>query len=314
MNGFFLKTAFMSCVFFLLSWQAAAGGFEVVYSSCRGGGWDLWKIDAVELEPERLTDTRDVEESDPRWFYGGGKIAFSDNMGRIGILDMIAGETFFLSLPQGKYAHPVVWPGEEDRLVFTSLITVPADDSDIAMVRFKGNNVSSVTPLVVRGGMETFPAASPDGHELAYVYWEEEKPRSPMYGTVAEIWIRDVEKGEDRQITHLEADSFAPAWSPDGRTIAFASNKYGSYDIWTVSSRGGEAVNVTRHMAKDSSPTWAPDGEHLIFVSTRTGLPQLWMIELGTGNLTQLTNDGCAVRDPHCSGDWKVKPEKGSKP
>ncbi len=302
MNGFLMKTALLSCAILTILCPARIEAFEVVYSSCRGGGWDLWVLDPVEgTGPKRITSSVEVEESGPRWFAQDRKIVFSDNSGRIGVLDVETGETSFPALPEGKYVHPAVWPGDEGRLVFTSLVAVPEDDSDICMARFDKESASSIAPLVAGRGMETFPAISPDGRRLAYVYWPEDKPRSRVYGTLAEIRVREVDTGEDRRVTNLEADSFAPAWSPDGRMIAFASNKYGSYDIWTVSAEGGDAINVTAHEARDSSPAWTPDGEHLVFVSTRTGIPQLWMIRLGTDEARQLTHDECGVRDPDCS-------------
>jgi Tol biopolymer transport system component/DNA-binding winged helix-turn-helix (wHTH) protein len=62
-----------------------------------------------------------------------------------------------------------------------------------------------------------------------------------------------------------------PAFSPDGHSIAFASNKAGNFDIWVQPVAGGDAVQVTRHPAHDRQPDWSPDGRRIIFRSERDG-------------------------------------------
>jgi Tol biopolymer transport system component/DNA-binding winged helix-turn-helix (wHTH) protein len=62
-----------------------------------------------------------------------------------------------------------------------------------------------------------------------------------------------------------------PTWSPDGRFIAYSSDKSGNFDIWVQFVGGGDAVQVTHSPAHDWQPDWSPDGSQIVFRSERDG-------------------------------------------
>lgn len=79
---------------------------------------------------------------------------------------------------------------------------------------------------------------------------------------------------QQRQLTRLTFDSglqSGPAWSPDGRFIAFSSDKGNNLDIWVQQVSGGDPVQVTRSAAHDWQPDWSPDGNSIVFRSEREG-------------------------------------------
>ena len=80
-------------------------------------------------------------------------------------------------------------------------------------------------------------------------------------------------------------------WSPDGRFIAYASDKAGNFDIWVQSVGGGDPVQVTRSAAQDTQPDWSPDGSRLVFRSERDGGGVFLVPALG-GAERQLTSFG----------------------
>ncbi|MBK5296731.1 MAG: PD40 domain-containing protein, partial [Vicinamibacteria bacterium] len=80
-------------------------------------------------------------------------------------------------------------------------------------------------------------------------------------------------------------------WSPDGRFIAYASDKSGNFDIWVQSVGGGDPVQVTRSAAHDVQPDWSPDGNTLVFRSERDG-GGLFLVPALGGTERQLTSFG----------------------
>ena len=62
-----------------------------------------------------------------------------------------------------------------------------------------------------------------------------------------------------------------PAWSPDGRKIAFQSTRNGNREIYVMNADGSGKRNLTRNPAQDGRPSWSPDGRRIAFVSDRDG-------------------------------------------
>lgn len=91
------------------------------------------------------------------------------------------------------------------------------------------------------------------------------------------LYVFDLDSEELRQITSGDFDDSAPAWSPDGSRIAFASNRTdepdGNYnsDIWVVAAdntdKGESLLRITENPGPDSSPAWSPDGSRIAFLS-----------------------------------------------
>ena len=75
-----------------------------------------------------------------------------------------------------------------------------------------------------------------------------------------------------RTLTRLTFDpglQAEPTWSPDGRLIAYSSDRAGNFDIWVQQADGSNAVQVTKNPAHDWQPDWSPDGRQIVFRSER---------------------------------------------
>jgi TolB protein len=70
------------------------------------------------------------------------------------------------------------------------------------------------------------------------------------------------------------------AWSPDGRQVAFYSDRAGNSDLYLINKDGSSLKQLTSNKAPDSEPSWSPDGTTLVFLSARTTYTELWMTSL----------------------------------
>jgi Tol biopolymer transport system component/DNA-binding winged helix-turn-helix (wHTH) protein len=86
-----------------------------------------------------------------------------------------------------------------------------------------------------------------------------------------------------------------PTWSPDGRMIAYSSDRAGNFDIWVQFVGEGNPVRVTNSPAQDWQPDWSPDGGYMVFRSEREGGGLFVVPSLG-GNERRVTSFGYRPR------------------
>src|SRR5579884_1648402 len=110
------------------------------------------------------------------------------------------------------------------------------------------------------------PQISPDGSLVAYVVTPVAQAHEHP---TAEIWVVPFVGGEARRFTRGPRADSAPRWSPDGRRLAFISDRDqgGKSQLYVISMSGGEAVRLTDRHSGVSDPSWSPDGRWLAFLS-----------------------------------------------
>ena len=91
-----------------------------------------------------------------------------------------------------------------------------------------------------------------------------------------DIWVVGRDGGDARRLTSAEGAETEPAFSPDGRWIAFTGEYGGNQDVYLVEAAGGQPERLTWHPSADVVQGWTPDGE-ILFRSGREAVPtRLW--------------------------------------
>jgi tricorn protease len=100
------------------------------------------------------------------------------------------------------------------------------------------------------------PAISPDGESIVFTY------KGDLYKVSSK-------GGAAYPLTLHEAYDRSPVWSPDGTQIAFASDRYGNFDVYIMPAQGGAATRLTYHSSSDYPSDFSPDGTRILFASSR---------------------------------------------
>jgi len=112
--------------------------------------------------------------------------------------------------------------------------------------------------LAVRGVAD--PHVSPDRKSIVYVVSELDRSTDK---TNSDLYLIPLAGGDPKRLTTSPGADSHPRWSPDGRTIAFTSDRGGSTQVWTIAVDGGEARPLTKLPIDVAGPIWSPKGDKL---------------------------------------------------
>ncbi|MFZ5788242.1 MAG: hypothetical protein ACOY3Y_17530, partial [Acidobacteriota bacterium] len=142
---------------------------------------------------------------------------------------------------------PWLMPAGAIAVLVAALAGVRVLSTRDALPSFEPHQVTS------RPGVESEPAISPTGREIAYVSSE---------GGSSDIWITDVRGGRPLRLSDAPSAETSPCWLPDGAAVAFVSDRGGRPGIWKAARFGGDAVMLVDDA---TDPAVSPDGTLLAF-------------------------------------------------
>ena len=292
---------------------------------------NLWLASWDGKENRALT-FGDKSQYSPRWSPDGKKLAFLSGRGdeekseQLWVLDLSGGEARQVTDLKGE-VEDFAWAPDGKRMMLAVHDADPADeekDKDkarppivITRYYFKEDRVGYLTErhthlflldldsgktLQLTSGNhdELLPAFSPDGREIAFVTKRGADPdRSDDWDVYV---IAAAEGAKERQLTHTpEADGnpdweSPPAWSPDGKTIAYLHGgpvkdiEYATDSLALIPAAGGEARVLTAGLDRNlTHPRWSADGRSILVQLEEDRHPVLARVDVKSGALTEIT-------------------------
>ena len=278
---------------------------------------NIWVVDVAGGAPRRFTagPRRDLE---PRWSPDGSRLAFlsertaKDKL-QVYVMPADGGEaTKLTALDNGVSA--IAWAPDGARLAFVSAVggykepegedekrkSRPARVITSVKYRFNGEgfiydrrphvfvvSLDGASPTQITDGdfIDADPTWSPDGESLVFA--------SARHGArddddASDLWRVPAKGGTPQRLTATAGPVMLPAFSPDGRTIAFLAraelNAYGrNVQLFTVPADGGQATCVTSALDRSCGalhvrPSWSPDGRSLTVAAEDRGDIGLWRV------------------------------------
>lgn len=216
-----------------------------------------------------VIDYGEVKDENPIWSPNGHQIAFV---------------SYYASPSPGYYEGPFTGPFEGfDAFSWTEICLMDAD----------GANRRRLTDNAVP---DRDPDWSPDGSSIVFA---SRRGASPIQGGSDrqkrlnfDIYVMDINSGEQINITSHPADDKHPHWSPDERLIAYVSNRDGSNngDVFTMKPDGTDVTRWTS-VGWVTSLDWSPDAKRLVFHSISDGDGEIYVLNLEDDSLLRLTDN-----------------------
>lgn len=292
-------------------------GTRVAFASqtLRVGAFWNYQVQVLDLETGAITPVG-LEGGTcwPVWFRDGRHVGFvqlEPGPSRIQrrAIDGDAAETI-ATYPNRWLYYPRLSPDERWMVVSTSPEHHDGEDWDLALVPLDGSN--RVTPLTTGRGNDRLPDWRPEPSPRAdagdttqpgslLVFQSDRDGRDKIYAF-------DTTTGSVRALTtgadHRDEE---PALSPDGRRVAFHTNRFdpATYDIAVMDLEDSRVQRLTDHQAWDQDPVWMPDGGSLVFTSERDGTGAIFRVYLEDGRVERLSRTADRAIMPAVSPDGR---------
>jgi Tol biopolymer transport system component/predicted Ser/Thr protein kinase len=170
-------------------------------------------------------------------------------------------------------------------------------------VQFPGGKVEPIAGISAAGFLGGGLSISASGRNMALAVAESD---TDIWRVAGPGWPESQPRPEPQRLIASTRDDVSPAYSPDGKRIAFESQRTGNQEIWSVDAEGHDAVQLTNFGGPPvGSPRWSPDGSKIAFDSRRVGTGDIFIVSANGGKATRLTADGASHALPAWSSDGR---------
>jgi Tol biopolymer transport system component len=275
------------------------------FESGNGSTGDLWTMEAdgSGRQQEVFHPDNDAQSD---WAPDGTKLVYRSrraNQFEISIVDFsirdAAGHPAIVDIPKapdGTQSSQPAWFPDMRGLLYRRTNAPGTTASDIWAMDLDGGNRR---PVYVAPADQFYPSLSPDMKRLLF---------STVKGPNArKIEVLDIPTGVVTTLVDASPTSYdsAPAWSPDGRQIAFESTMDGGREIYVMNADGTNVRRITHNALWDEGPAWSPDGTKFAFSSGADDLHlDIWTMNVDGSDPRQLTTYPGRDESP----DWGVNP------
>lgn len=279
-------------------------GTRLAFDATWAGARRIWIADASGRNPRQVTSdsSEAVVHTTPRWSPAGTRLAFRriDKIrSDIGVVDPATQVATRVTNDNVLDMDPV-WAPDGRHIYFTSPRGGGLNLWRIGIAS-GGYATGQLEQLTTGAGDDVEPTVAPGGDRLAFA----------VRGINSDLWRLPVSpttgrpSGAPERVVSTSRVESRGAWSPDGRTIAFNSDRTGEMNIWLQRLADGTSRQLTRGPGGDYQPEWSPDGRSLAFFSARGGNADIWSVTVSDGRLTRLTADLSTDTNPFYSPDGR---------
>lgn len=222
-------------------------------------------------------------------------VSYKTGQSKIYVASLNGGSSHRFSLLRGNQLMPAI-SRQRNKVAFISDFT---GNPDLFLQPFSPEEGTTETPQQIfstHQATQGTPTFSPDGKRIAFVSNKDGSPRIyvmdiPAPGTK----LKDIKA---KLITKQNKESSAPAWSPDGKKIAYCSMSNGVRQIWVYDFEKNNERQITEGTGNKENPTWAPNSLHLIFNSTGHDASELFLVNLNQPEAKKISSGPGEKRFP----------------